>query len=343
MPMNDMERVTRQAEEVVTRGELEQVLEQDTKKAYIGFEPSGLVHTGWIICANKIRDLQAAGFDVTVLLADWHAWVNDKLDGDMDAIQACGEYMKDCFASLGVEGVRYLYASDYVNDAGYWELVLRVAKNASLARIRRSMDIMGRTADEAEKDFSKFLYPAMQVADIFYLDLDLAYGGMDQRHAHMLCRDIAKKMDRKSPVAVHTPILSSLEPGSRMDAKMSKSKPSSCIFIHDGPGDVEEKIRQAYCPEGIVEDNPVLEFCRYLVFPAFDVMTIERPEKYGGDLHFERYDELAATFKEKELHPQDLKQTVAAYLNELLEPVRKYFDEHPENLEVVQGTLADAE
>lgn len=341
--MNDMERVTRQAEEVITREELEQVLRQDEKKAYIGFEPSGLVHTGWIICANKIRDLQAARFDVTVLLADWHAWVNDKLQGDMEVIKACGEYMKDCFAALGVEGVRYLYASDYVNDAGYWELVLRVAKNASLARIRRSMDIMGRTADEAEKDFSKFLYPAMQVADIFYLDLDLAYGGMDQRHAHMLCRDIAKKMDKKSPVALHTPILSSLEPGSRMDAKMSKSKPTSCIFIHDSPDDVEEKIRQAYCPEGGVEDNPILEFCRYLLFPSFDEMTIERPEKYGGDMHFESYDELAAAFAEKELHPLDLKQTVARYLNELLEPVREYFEEHPDNLEVVREKLAQTD
>ena len=341
--MNDMERVTRQAEEVITREELEQVLRQDEKKAYIGFEPSGLVHTGWVICSNKIRDLQAAGFDVTVLLADWHAWVNDKLQGDMEVIKACGEYMKDCFAALGVASVRYLYASDYVNDAGYWELVLRVAKNASLARIRRSMDIMGRTADEAEKDFSKFLYPAMQVADIFYLDLDLAYGGMDQRHAHMLCRDIAKKMDKKSPVALHTPILSSLEPGSRMDAKMSKSKPTSCIFIHDSPDDVEEKIRQAYCPEGVVEDNPILEFCRYLLFPSFDEMTIERPEKYGGDLHFEGYDELAAAFAEKELHPLDLKQTVAGYLNELLAPVREYFERNPDNLEVVREKLAETD
>ena len=338
-----MERVTRQAEEVVTQQELEQVMLQDEKKAYIGFEPSGLVHTGWVICANKIRDLQRAGFDVTVLLADWHAWVNDKLNGDMEVIKACGEYMKDCFTALGVEGVRYLYASDYVNDAEYWELVLRVAKNASLARIRRSMDIMGRTADEAEKDFSKFLYPAMQVADIFYLDLDLAYGGMDQRHAHMLCRDIAKKMDKKSPVALHTPILSSLDPGSRMDAKMSKSKPTSCIFIHDERGDVEEKIRQAYCPEGVAEENPLLEFCRYLLFPSFDEMTIERPEKYGGDMHFESYNELTAAFVKKELHPLDLKLTVAGYLNELLEPVREYFKEHPENLDVVRKKLAETD
>jgi len=173
--MNDIDIVTRNAEEVVTVEELREVLSKDEKKAYIGFEPSGLVHIGWNICSNKIKDLVRAGFEVTVLLADWHAWVNDKFNGNMEAIRDCGEYMKDCFSALGVNNVDYLYASDYVNDARYWELVLRVAKNASMARIRRAMDIMGREAEEAEKDFSKFLYPAMQVADIFYLDLDLAY------------------------------------------------------------------------------------------------------------------------------------------------------------------------
>ncbi|MDD5779339.1 MAG: tyrosine--tRNA ligase [Candidatus Thermoplasmatota archaeon] len=339
--MDAFERVTRYAEEVITPEELRDMLEKPTRKAYIGFEPSGLVHTGWIICAHKIRDLKEAGFEVTVLLADWHAWVNDKMGGSMEAIGDCGEYMKDCFAALGVEGATYLYASDYVNDARYWELVLKVAKHASLARIRRSMDIMGREAAEAEQDFSKFLYPAMQVADIFYLDLDLAYGGMDQRHAHMLCRDIAKKMGAKSPVALHTPILSSLEAAAgRMDAaKMSKSSPSSCVFIHDSEEQVAQKLRQAYCPEGQVEGNPVLEMCRYIVFPATEVFTIARPAKYGGDLSFERYEDLETAFAHRQVHPLDLKNAVAVHLNRLLQPVRDYFDRHPENLDRVRAHL----
>ncbi|KAA0003948.1 MAG: tyrosine--tRNA ligase [Thermoplasmata archaeon] len=338
--MNDIDIVTRNAEEVVTVEELREVLSKDEKKAYIGFEPSGLVHIGWNICSNKIKDLVRAGFEVTVLLADWHAWVNDKFNGNMEAIRDCGEYMKDCFSALGVNNVDYLYASDYVNDARYWELVLRVAKNASMARIRRAMDIMGREAEEAEKDFSKFLYPAMQVADIFYLDLDLAYGGMDQRHAHMLCRDIAKKMNAKKPVALHTPILSSLESGERMDvAKMSKSKPKSCIFIHDSEEEIRKKIRSAYCPEGVVEENPILEMCRYVIFPEYGKMVIERDEKYGGNMEFEDYSRLEKMFGNREIHPLDLKNAVAKYLNEILEPVRKYFDAKPENLEKVKRHL----
>jgi tyrosyl-tRNA synthetase len=338
--MDAYERVIRYAEEIITSKDLHAVLQQPQKRAYIGFEPSGLVHTGWIICANKINDLISTGFEIIILLADWHAWINDKLDSNLENILLCGEYMKDCFTALGVKDVNYIYASEYVNDARYWELVLRVAKNASMARIRRSMDVMGRDVTEAEKDFSKFIYPAMQVADIFYLNLDLAYGGMDQRHAHMLCRDIAKKINAKPPVALHTPILSSLSSAGRMDAvKMSKSDPSSCVFIHDSQEVVQQKLQKAYCPEGVTEGNPVLEMCKYIIFPAVETLLITRPEKYGGNLSFEEYAALENAFANHEVHPLDLKNATATHLNRILEPVRTYFEKYPKNLKAFQRLL----
>ena len=191
-----------------------------------------------------------------MLLADWHAYINDKLDGDIEKIKLCGKYMQDCFSAMGVDKnkVKFVYASDYISDADYWELVLRVSKATSVARVKRAMDIMGREEKEAEKDLSKLFYPAMQVSDIFYLNLDVAYGGMDQRHAHMLARDISKKIGRKPPIAIHTPLLTGLQAGGRMnpiEAKMSKSKPDSMISIHDKPDEVIRKIKKAYCPETV--------------------------------------------------------------------------------------------
>jgi len=76
-----LEMVTRNLKEVITIEELKKVMEKDEKKAYIGFEPSGFVHLGWLMCGEKVKDLVNAGFDVTILLADWHAWINDKLNG----------------------------------------------------------------------------------------------------------------------------------------------------------------------------------------------------------------------------------------------------------------------
>jgi tyrosyl-tRNA synthetase len=335
--MEKLEKLTANTEEIVTLEELKTILKKDKPKAYIGFEPSGTVHIGWKICTNKIKDFLECGFDFTVLLADWHAYINDKLDGDLEKIKLCGRYMEDCFAAMGVDKnkVRFVYASDYVGDPDYWELVLRTAKSMSVARVKRAMDIMGREAEEAEKDLSKLFYPAMQVSDIFYLDLDAAYGGMDQRRAHMLAREISKKIGKKTPVALHTPLLTGLQAGGRMDpleAKMSKSKPDAILSIHDNPPTVKEKINKAFCPEKQVEGNPVLEICRYVIFPELkgELFLIERPEKFGGNLEFASYDELEQAFISG-LHPLDLKNATAQYVNKILEPVHVYFEKHSDN------------
>ena len=335
--MNPIEIITTNTEETITREELEIVLKKPNPRAYIGFEPSGTVHLGWKICTNKIKDFIKCGFNFTILLADWHAYINDKLDGDKDKIKLCGKYMEDCFAAMGVNknDVKFIYASDYVGDPNYWELVLKTSKATSVARVKRAMDIMGRDAEEAEKDLSKLFYPAMQVSDIFYLKLDVAYGGTDQRHAHMLARDVSKKLGITPPVAIHTPLLTGLQAGGRMDpieSKMSKSKPDSMISIHDSPEDVKNKIKKAFCPEKQNIGNPILEICRYIIFPELkeNVFIIKRPEKYGGNLEFSTFEELESKYIQG-LHPLDLKNSTIHYINNIIEPIRSYFDKNCDN------------
>lgn len=337
-------------------------------KAYIGFEPSGTAHVGWMVCTDMVRRLTAAGFDVTILLADWHAQINDKLGGDLAAIQRCGKYMEEAFEALGVprQSVHYLYANDVVRDPAYWAMVLKVQKATTLARIRRAMTIMGRGEDEGDGDMSKFTYPAMQVADIFHLGFDLAYGGLDQRHAHMLARDIAAKMGRKAPTALHTPLVPSLKAGQgRMDAtsdgasakasadgkldltpalialKMSKSDPDSGIFIHDTPEDIARKLKGAHCPAKEIDGNPVIDLLRLVVWPrigdAGGALVVKRPEKFGGNKSYASLDAVTTDFASGALHPMDLKSAVGAALAQQLEPVRAYFDRHPDNWQFVQS------
>ena len=57
-----IEIVKNNAEEIVTLEELKFLLETNERpSAYVGFEPSGLVHIGFLVCANKIKDLIKAG------------------------------------------------------------------------------------------------------------------------------------------------------------------------------------------------------------------------------------------------------------------------------------------
>ncbi|MDY0293703.1 MAG: tyrosine--tRNA ligase [Candidatus Methanomethylophilaceae archaeon] len=341
--------VNRNAEELVTEEELRKVLsEKSEPKAYIGFEPSGLVHLGWVLVASKIKDLADAGFKVIVFWADWHAYINDKLGGNIEDIRACARYMEDCFTALGVprDRVEYKYASEMLDDASYWETVIKVAKVTSLSRVKRAMTIMGRSEDEAEVDSSKLFYPILQAADIFFLGVDVSYAGMDQRRANMLARDAAEKLGWTKPIALHTPLLPGLSGGDRMDpaaSKMSKSNPDSSVRIHDSPDEIRRKMGKAFCPPGSedAEVNPVLMLCRYVVFPRAGRIDIGRPEKFGGPVSFGSYEELQETYFAGKLHPMDLKKGAAEGLIKSLEPARAYFEEHPGNyerfLEVLRG------
>ncbi|MEK6976449.1 MAG: tyrosine--tRNA ligase [Candidatus Thermoplasmatota archaeon] len=355
------------AAEVVSEDELRQLCDQAARglqpRAYIGFEPSGTAHVGWMVCTDMVKRLVAAGFDVHILLADWHAQINDKLGGDLAAIQRCGRYMEQAFEALGVpnDQVRYVYANALAGDASYWAMVLKVQKNTTLARVRRAMTIMGRSEDEGDGDMSKFMYPAMQVADIFHMHIDLAYGGLDQRHAHMLARDVAPKIGRKPPTALHTPLVPSLkgQGSGRMDAqasvaggagtaaadaasvKMSKSDPDSGIFIHDAPEDIARKLKGAHCPAKEVEGNPVLDLLRLVVWPRIGAvggaLVVRRPEKFGGDKSYTDLEAVKADFASGALHPMDLKTAVASALGQQLEPVRAYFAKHPADWQFVQS------
>ena len=335
--------LARNTEEIVTVEELKHILETNpSPRSYIGFEPSGLVHLGWVICANKVKDFVDAGFEMIIFFADWHAYINDKLGGDIERIRLCARYMEDCFEALGVprDKVKFVLASE-IMDITYWEKVMKVGKVTSLSRIKRAMTIMGRKEDDAELDSSKFLYPLMQATDIFQMDIDVAYSGIDQRRAHMLAREAGEKLHWKVPVALHTPLLPGLKGVSRMDPvanKMSKSDPDSGIIINDPPADIERKIKKAFCPPE-VEGNPLLAIAKMILFQISPVFMIDRPEKFGGPLEFRSYGELESTYVSGKLHPMDLKNGVARALSDQLAPVRAYFEEHPDNYLAMKRSL----
>ncbi|MCI4365938.1 MAG: tyrosine--tRNA ligase [Thermoplasmata archaeon] len=331
--------VVRHTAEVLTPEEVRGLLERSERpRAYIGFEPSGALTIAHLITARKIIDLSDAGLDVTVFLADWHAWINDKLGADLERIRASGRYMQAAFTSLGADParVRYRWASELTGSAEYWSRVLRVARTTSLARTKRAMSIMGRSEEEAALDTSKLFYPSMQAADIFELPVDLAYGGMDQRRAHVLAREVAHQYHWPVPTAIHTPLLSSLRGGGRMDPaeggierKMSKSDPASGIPIPAPRTLLAERIAGAFCPAKEVEGNPVVEIVRYILFPWEGRLEIPRPPKFGGPLSFESAETFLQAWKAGTLHPQDLKSAVVEALDHRLAPTRQYFADHP--------------
>lgn len=337
-------------EEVITREELTQLLEtKEHPVAYQGFEPSGMAHLGTgLATAMKTKDLMDAGIRFKLFLAEWHAWINNKMGGNLEIIRKVGEYFQKVWLSLGVpETVEFVWNSEFVDNSEYWGRAIKVLKESTVARITRCLTIMGRKEAEL-REAAQYLYPAMQVSDIYQMELDIACAGLDQRKAHMLARDVAPKLGLPKIVAVHYHLLAGLQGPVKMggfdddatvdqeiSSKMAKSRPETCIFAHDSEAEIAEKIQHAYCPAGQVEGNPVMEIVDHLLFRGREKeFTIERPKKYGGDITYWSYEELEKGFTKKELHPQDLKNKVAQELNLLIAPCREYFERHPEYLKV---------
>lgn len=342
--------ITRNLEEVLTEEELKALLESGQPlKHYIGFEISGKVHLGTgLACMQKVKDLADGGAEVTIFLADWHGWINNKLDGTLQtATKMAREYFEAALEAAYIcvggnpDDLKFVLGSE-LYDKTYWPKVISIAKATTISRMMRSTDIMGRMAGESSPTATLF-YPAMQAADIFQLGVNIAHAGTDQRNVHVVARNVAKDLGEQKPVAIHHHLLQGLlkpEGQDKVALKMSKSKPDSAVFIHDSPDEIKRKVSNAFCPEGIVELNPILDWTRYLVFynPSSSIL-VPRSSEYGGDITYKSYADLEKDYVDKKLHPQDLKMAVAEWLISKLEPARKYFEDPKRKsaLEEIEG------
>jgi tyrosyl-tRNA synthetase len=244
-------------------------------------------------------------------------------------------------AGVPTEKVQFLFSSDAVNSRDYWKKVVLVAKNTTISRATRCLTIMGRKEGEM-KEVAQYFYPMMQVADIFHLDADIAQLGLDQRRANMLAREIGPKLGWWKPVVVSHHMLMGLEGGkspegydensaidTQISSKMSKSKPETSIFVHDTLDEIKKKLSQAYCPPKQTENNPLMDYTKHIIFRAFGEMKIERKREHGGDIVFTDYNSLEKLYLSGALHPLDLKNAVALYLDILIAPVRNHFNRNP--------------
>ena len=333
-------------EEIVTKDELLDLLKTNSNpKHYIGFEISGFLHLGSLISTGfKINDFMKAGVNCTVFLADWHTLINEKLGGDWDTISKVSKYYADAF-KLVCPGIKIVLGSElYDSKKEYWFEFVKFTKHMSLARTMRTLTIMGRSENEEKIDLAKLLYPPMQAVDIHSLDLDIVHAGMDQRKIHMLVREIFPKMKWKIPIAVHQKLLPGLsEPGDPKYGgeltKMSKSDPNSGVFIHDSDDEIKLKIKKAWCEEGNTENNPLLEITKNVIFHEFNEISIERSEKFGGNVTYTDSSQLELDFSQKKLHPSDLKQTVSNYLIKIISPIREKLTINDELLESIKKSI----
>ncbi|MCS7134261.1 MAG: tyrosine--tRNA ligase [Candidatus Pacearchaeota archaeon] len=302
--------IKRNVVEIITEKELEEILEKKRRPvAYCGYEPSGPLHLGHLVTLTKLQDFEKAGFEIRILLADVHAFLNKK--GSREEIKKETELWKKLLIKI-IPKAKIIKGSSFQFEDSYLKEVFTIAQKITITRGLRAMQEIARNIENAT--ISQVFYPLMQIVDIKYIGADIALGGLEQRKVHMLGKEMQKFLGHKF-IAFHVPLISSLK---KPEEKMSKSIEGSFISVTDSYEIMRKKILDAYCPEKDSRNNPIMQIIRLIIFPKVESFKIKREKSFGGEVEFSSYSELECAYNSGKIHPLDLKNSVVEYLRNFL-------------------------
>lgn len=328
--MDKLELIKRDTQEIVTEEELKEVLKKKNPVSYWGVAPTGPPHIGYYRTVAKQLDLVEAGIKHKILIANLHAYLDD-MKSPWSEIDIRGEIYKTCLQLLGLKGknIEYMVGSEFQLTKKYQLETLRAS---ALVTSNRALRAASEVVRMTNPKVSSILYPIMQCLDCRALDVDIAYGGVDQRHVYMLGRELLPQLGFSAPIIALTP----LGIGLSGKGKMSASEKEARLELYAKPEEIIKKIKDAFCPEGVIKENPILEYCKFLIFPRIKKFIIKRAEKFGGDISFTQYEDLEKQFGNKQIHPFDLKTATAESLVEILKPIREYFEKNQDMLKTFE-------
>ncbi|XP_012219706.1 tyrosine--tRNA ligase, cytoplasmic [Linepithema humile] len=319
--------ITRNLAEWLGDEKLKSILKKRDLKLYWGTATTGKPHIGYFAPMSKIADFLRAEAEVTILFADLHAYL-DNMKAPWELLELRTQYyetiIKAMLKSIDVplDKLKFVKGTDY-----------QLSKEYTLDMYRLSSLVTEHDAKKAGAEVVKqisnpllsgLLYPGLQALDEQHLKIDAQFGGVDQRKIFTFAEKYLPMMGYEKHIHLMNPMIPGLA-----GAKMSSSEDDSKIDLLDNPAAVKKKLKKAFCEPGNIADNGVLAFSKHIIFPLFkngEVFNVSRSAEFGGDVSFSEYESLEAAFAKQEIHPGDLKNAVEVYINRLLDPIRKEFE-----------------
>ncbi|VDC00446.1 unnamed protein product [Peniophora sp. CBMAI 1063] len=372
------ELITRGLGEVLGGERIKAILDEGrTPKCYWGTATTGRPHIGYFVPLTKLADFLRAGVEVKILIADIHAFL-DNLKAPFELIEKRSKYYEKVIftvlKSLGIPTEKLIF----VTGSSYQLTPKYTMDNFRLCATVTEHDAKKAGAEVVKQVESPLLsgliYPGMQALDEEYLGVDFQFGGIDQRKIFTFAELYLPRLG----YAKRAHLMNKMVPG-LTGGKMSSSEPNSKIDFLDPPDVVKRKIKSAFCEEGNVAENGVLAFATAVLLPISSmrlerehgltgqdgsegsgsigtqslrpfvgpgapegtIFTVERPEKFGGPMHFPSAQALEDSFAARELHPGDLKKAVEAALVSLLEPIQAAYQADAEWQELVKAAYPE--
>ncbi|KAI5180950.1 tyrosyl-tRNA synthetase [Nematocida sp. AWRm80] len=321
------ELITRELQEVLGEEQLKKILLERDLKVYWGTSTTGQPHIGYFVPMIKLRDFLMAGCDVTVLLADLHA-VLDNLKAPMELIESRAEYYKvviqEMLKGIGapLEKIKFIKGTEFQLEKKY---VLDVHRLSTLVTMHDAQRAGSEVVKQTNNPLlSGLVYPGMQALDEEYLQVDAQFGGVDQRKIFIYAEKYMPLLGYKKRIHLMNKMVPGLNQG-----KMSSSEEGSKIGLTDTDAQIRKKISKAFCEEGNTETNGVLSLAKSLVLPLLNGESLNIEIFKTKQIHrYTTAQALEEDFKNQTIHPADLKQALTHYLIQLITPIRTALLKH---------------
>jgi tyrosyl-tRNA synthetase len=321
--------ITQDLEEVVGAEDIKAVLRERDVNVYWGTATTGRPHLGYFVPIYKISDFLAAGCHVTILFADLHAYL-DNMKSDWDLLRARCEWyefvIKEMLTYIGVplDKLKFVKGTEYQLSREYTMDMYKMSALVTTEHTKKAgAEVVKMTSAPL---MSNLLYPILQALDEQYLDVDVQFGGVDQRKIFMFARENLPRIGYRKRSHLMNPLI----PGLGESGKMSSSEPLSKVELDESDSAIKFKISQAYSKDGIAEGNGLLAILKHILFRYLKKhnkpFVAPRPDKWGGPQSFNTYEEVEAAFLKpdgpEKLMSGDLKSGMINLMSEFLAPLR---------------------
>jgi tyrosyl-tRNA synthetase len=315
-------------QEVIGKHHLIELAEKRPVTGYWGTAPTGRPHIAYLFPILNISRLVKSGAKMTILVADYHAAL-DNNKTEWEALHARTEYyitvIKELLRLTGVnpDDVRFVKGTQHQRgNPAYLDDLLRLSTKITVNIAKKATAEVVKCS--SNPPLSNCIYPLMQVLDEVHLGCDFELGGVDQRKIFMFGIDYLPRIGYdQHRCYLMTPMIHSLG----KSGKMSASEAASKIDLLDSDEDIRKKCNKAFTVDGSLEQNGMMDLFRHVIFemPQFKEtgITVNRPEKYGGHVHFSTYSEMEQHYVDKEIASVDLKGALGEALVTILSPLRE--------------------
>ncbi|KAF3941591.1 hypothetical protein ABW19_dt0207314 [Dactylella cylindrospora] len=331
--------IKKNLQEVLREDIIVDVIEKQNRplKIYWGTATTGRPHCGYFVPMTKLAHFLRADCEVTILLADLHAFL-DNMKAPYELIKYRAKYyeylVKATLRSIGVsiDKLRFVLGSDYQRGEKYVMDIFRMSSIVTEHDAKKAgAEVVKQVASPL---LSGLIYPLMQALDEEHLGVDAQFGGVDQRKIFTLAAENLPSLGYKERAHLMNPMVPGLAGG-----KMSASDPNSKIDLLDSAEAVTSKLKKAVCAPKEIEGNGVVAFVEYVLLPISELNAEDGKAKFpivkdGEEIVYDDIEKLKEDYIADIIGPKELKAATTVALNKLLEPIREEYSKDPEWQEI---------